>query len=74
MLNIIEEKDCYTLKFACFSSEQKDFPSIQVQDNLAGNPMFLTDNQHDSRKSRELICNINMTLNTNIDHRSFFRQ
>ena len=31
---------------------------FSIQDNLARNPKFMTDNRHDSHKIRVLICNI----------------
>ena len=43
-----------------FSSNQTDLSSIQQ--NSAQDPMFLTDNRHDSRKIMILICNLNTPL------------
>ena len=56
----IEEFVCFTLKFACFSSKQTDF--VSIQDELAQNLKFLIDNRHVSRIRRVLICNINTPL------------
>ena len=52
----------YTQKFAYFL----DLSSIQ--DSLAFNLKLLTDNRHNSRKGRVLICNINMPLPQNLHH------
>ena len=51
---INEEFVCYTLKFAHFTSKQTNLSSIE--DNLAQNPKFLTDNRQDSCKNRVLVC------------------
>ena len=53
---IFEAFAWYTLKIVYFSSKQTDLSSIQ--DNLAWNPTFLTDNQYDSGTTMVLIWNM----------------
>ena len=51
---------CYALKFAHFSPKMTDLSFLQ--DKLAKDPKFLTDNRLGYRKSRVLMCNIKTPL------------
>ena len=61
---IIEEFLCYTLKFALFVIKTNRF--VFYSRLFGANPKILTDNRHDSRKSRVLICNINTPLHCTV--------